>query len=272
MNPLDPGPLIEDLRKTRKYRDICDDTLQRVAIWASERQPRSAERLRAAKRKLHQIHGAFLQEKDLAKVEQLVAAITPGISEDTLYSTCGQILHLHASTRERIQMLDQLFPELFATVGHIRVLLDCACGLNAFALPWMKLPRDTRYIGTDINNRLVTVVNDFFSRASLPAQALCHDLLFGPPPFTADVALLLKVLPTLEQQHKGAAAQVLNTIRNVCLVRCAIVSFPARSLGGHCKGMNEHYKVFMDRVLSELRVSAHRVEGDTEVFYTVLFE
>lgn len=272
MNQLDPALLIEDLRKTRKYRDICDDTLRRVAVWASERYPRPAERLKAAKRKLHQIHGAFLQGKDLTKVEKLIAEIAPGASENALHSTCREILEFHASTRERVQMLDQLFPELLASAGHIRALLDCACGLNAFAFPWMKLPGDAHYIGTDINNRLVSAINGFFSRVSLPAEALCHDLLCGPPPCKADVALLLKVLPTLEQQHKGAAVQVLNTIRDVCLVRCAIVSFPAKSLGGHYRGMNEYYRMFMDEVLGELRVSAHRVDTDTEVFYIVLFE
>jgi len=203
MNQLDPALLIEDLRKTRKYRDICDDTLRRVAVWASERYPRPAERLKAAKRKLHQIHGAFLQGKDLTKVEKLIAEIAPGASENALHSTCREILEFHASTRERVQMLDQLFPELLASAGHIRALLDCACGLNAFAFPWMKLPGDAHYIGTDINNRLVSAINGFFSRVSLPAEARCHDLLCGPPPCKADVALLLKVLPPLEQQHKG---------------------------------------------------------------------
>ncbi len=251
------------LRESSKYRDLSEDALRRIADWAAVRHRAPREAVKAAKRKLHQVYGAYLSPGGLSRVEALVRALAPSAPEEALRETCLQVQALHASTAERVSILEDFYGALFREIGRPGVILDLACGLSPFALPWMGLGPETEYRAVDLDHRLISVVNDFLGRAGRSPTALCGDILTSPPEGGADVVFLLKAVPCLEQQEKGAGGRLLRGLR----ARWAVVSFPARTLGGRDKGMGLHYDRFMARTVEELGIVARKMAYPSEVFY-----
>jgi len=265
MGEAELGEIVSVLRGSRKYRFLCEDTLRRVAGWAGARHSGRREILKAAKRKLHQAYGAYLEGADPAEVEAQVKALPSGVSEEELRAMCLGILRQHASTEERAPFMEEAYREIFRRTGRPQVVLDLACGLNPFAFPWMGLPREVTYHACDIDQRIVSAAEAFFSSLGVAHSAACADLLVSAPEVEADVALLLKTLPCLERQEKGAGTAVLREVR----ARYVVVSFPAQSLGGREKGMREHYREEMRRIEEELDAGAEEIEFPTETFYVL---
>ena len=250
--------IVTELRETKKYRDLCPETLERIATWALERYPAKTA-LKAAKRKLHQVYGAYMDAVDVARVEALVDRLPQDPEEPVLKATCREILALHASTAERLPYLETLFPRLFAGLPVIRGVADVACGLNPFTRPWMGLERQTCYWASDINERLTATIDCFFRKAGYAGSGEARDVVNYWPEKCWDMVLLLKVLPCLEQQQKGFSEKLLQHIS----ARRIVASFPAKSLGGHEKGMFEQYRAFIER----LHPVNATVETDNETYY-----
>ncbi len=226
---------------------------------------RTKDIVKAAKRKLHQGYGAYLEGFDPAEVRALVEALPSDPPQEVLQETCLRILGYHASTRERMPFMEEAFGEVFRRTGRPEVVLDLACGLNPFAFPWMGLPRGVRYHGCDIDSRIMSAVDAFLVRVSLDHDAIWGDVLVSVPEVEADVAFLLKTVPCLERQEKGAGVRVVREIR----ARHVVVSFPAQSLGGRDKGMYEHYGEEMKEIAGALGVSAEALAFPSETFYVL---
>jgi hypothetical protein len=80
-----------------------------------------------------------------------------------------------------------------------------------------------------------------------PHQVEARDVVNDPPRDSADAALLLKLVTTLDRQDPAAAARLLSGID----ARHAVVSFTAHSLGGRAAGMERTYRHRLDRLLAE---------------------
>lgn len=255
--------MAERLRRTPKYKHLSEDTLHRVADWAIARHKAPRDAIKAAKRKLHQVYGAYFDRVNFTLIEGLIHSLSPTATEDALRETCRKVLACHASTAERIAIMEDFFPALFREVGRPGSILDLACGLNPFALPWMGLGLETEYWALDVDGRLIAAINDFLAHIGRPPGASCRDLLVSPLDEDADVAFLLKTIPCLEQQERGAGLRLLRGLR----ARYAVVSFPGRSLGGRDKGMGQHYDRIMMGMAEELGAPVHKMAYPGETFY-----
>jgi 16S rRNA (guanine(1405)-N(7))-methyltransferase len=258
VNPVDE--VVARLAASRKYKDVAPAALERVAreCLAIERDVESAAD--RARRKLHQVRSSFVAEGELARAERLLAALPAALpsaptavpSSDELRAACRSILRCHASTRERGEPDEGLWRELFGGVSPRRVV-DLGCGLHPFALPWMGLTKETRYVACDLDGRALALVQRFFEVAARAGalgsgETRLVDLLeegAAAPLPRADVALALKLLPTLERQREGAAARLLERID----ARRIVLSFPTASLGRRPKGMAESYAKLLERLL-----------------------
>lgn len=265
MNDLIQTEIIEKLKQSKKYSNTCDDTIERVVAWAAARHKTPKDVHKAACRKLHQVYGAYFTPAALRDVERLAATLEPGASDDAVRARCRAILECHVSTRERLPILDDVFRAIFDKTGVPSTVLDLAAGLNPFALPWMSLPPDALYQPLDIDRRLIAAVNHFLERIGRPPTAQCRDILVAPPDVEADVVLLLKVLPSLEQQEKGAGLRLLRGLR----ARHAVISFPAWAMGGRDKGMAAHYHKYMMQIMNDLAASFEQLDFPNEIFYIV---
>jgi 16S rRNA (guanine(1405)-N(7))-methyltransferase len=237
--------IVDGLRASRRYGSISVPALVRVARWSVGAHKGRQAALKAAKRKLHQAYGAYLSPGAVASAERAAELLSEGrLDEAEQRALCRDVLSRHASTAERLPFLDRFYADLTAGLPPVRSVLDLACGLNPFALPWMDLPAGASYLAVDVDERLARAFDRLGLAWPVELQGVAHDLAGGPPETGADLVLLLKAIPCLEHQEPGAGKRLLRSLEGPVVV----VSFPARSLGGREKGMRETY----DRMLREM--------------------
>ena len=67
-------------------------------------------------------------------------------------------MSLHASTRERLPILDGFYSTVLAALPAPRRVLDIACGLNPLASSWMPLAPDVTYTAYDIYSDMMQFI------------------------------------------------------------------------------------------------------------------
>jgi 16S rRNA (guanine(1405)-N(7))-methyltransferase len=257
-----------ELRQSAKYRDLCDQTIDRIAVDAARRHAKPAEAVKAAKRKLHQIFAAYSSQPSLKHLLRDVERLPTRAENPVAFEEGAEaLLNQHASTAERGAAKGKPWSALWEMTGIPSSVVDLACGYHPFALPWMGLPATTSYYAFDIDKRLAAAVDLFLKKANQPGSATCGDLLVEVPQILADVALLFKTLPVLEQQEKDVAKKILRAIP----ARHIIVSFPLRTLSGREVGMAEAYTRLMQKVIGELEYPepAQSITVGDEMFFVV---
>jgi 16S rRNA (guanine(1405)-N(7))-methyltransferase len=261
--------VFQKLKESKKYKYLCDDTLYRISGWAVERfEPKKA--VKAAKNKLHQVYGAYFEKMNIYKIQKRLNGLSKNSDTETLKATAKEILKYHTSTSERIPFMKQFYIDLFKRIGKPRRVLDFCCGLNPFAVQWMELEPEAEYTAFDIDTRLISVINTFFSYLNRPYRASCTDVLVSIPGIEADVVFLLKTLPCLEQQEKGVSEKIIKTLN--LKSKYIVISFPSESLTGKDKGMETYYNQFILGILERLSLSMDyfKLEYSNEMFYVVI--
>ncbi len=265
--------IVTAVTTSKKYRSICADTIRRIA----ERELASRGNVKAAakatKRRLHQVYGAFEQDFDYEAAYQRLQDAYELDSDDEIKTACRHVMGQHSSTRERLPILDQFYRDIFQITGQPSLLLDLGCGLNPLALPWMdSVPPQgsgqtpgVRYVPLDIDADRVHFLNRYLALAGLEPLARCQDILSHPPNDAADVALLLKMSPTLERQDPGATLGLIEQLAAPHVV----VSFAVKSLGGREKGMVEHYQQQFLGWLKDRQWPAEKLVFDSELVFIV---
>ena len=243
--------IVERVLRSPRYRDVDRALLARLADEEVPRARNAADAVKRVKRRLHQAVGAF--RSGAARPDALAAAWSGDLTAPDFRAACADALRAHASSRERAEHLDAFYAGIWAVTGVPGRVLDVGCGLNPLTLPWMGLPRDATYLASDVDRRPLASVSSFLELVDQPHEVEVRDLVESPSTAEADVALLLKIVTTLDRQDPAAATKLLRALR----VRHAVVSFPTRSLGGHGKGMDRAYRDRLERLTDDAgRVSA----------------
>jgi 16S rRNA (guanine(1405)-N(7))-methyltransferase len=264
--PLDR--LVTSILDSPKYRPIHRDLVKRLAAQELAKGRSPKETLKAVKNKLHQVAGAYLERPPnyTAWLEELRQLSGSG-SQAGLRAACRQMMQAHASTRERLPILERFYAETLAGLPPIRSVLDVACGLNPLAIPWMNLSPGAEYAAFDIYTDMMEFLTPAMRILGVQPLASALDVVESPPDLgrRVDIAFILKTIPCLEQIDRNAGLRLLDAIRATTL----LVSFPARSLGGRKKGMLENYTTrFLDMV-SGKNWSIRRFEFPTELAFLV---
>ena len=236
-----------------KYKDICPDTVSRLYAEELSKRKSAREAEKALKTALHQITGAFMTGDELKRARKLLAGAD---ADAALFET----LKLHASTRERLEHIDAFYDALLSPIAP-KTLLDLACGLNPLYLGY----RGYAVRGLDVSGGCVQLINDWALRRGWDVSAQCRDLLCAPALPETDAALMMKLLPVLEQQKKGAAIELLRSIPAPVL----IVTFPLKTLGGRSVGMEKHYSDWFESSAAQAFNIERRDVLFGELCYTV---
>jgi len=249
--------IVDRVLRSRRYRDVDRGLLDRLAVEELDRSRNADEAVKRVKRRLHQAVGAFRGSFRDDGFGSLRTAWHGDSGDPIFRAECHAVMATHASTRERLPHLASLYPAIWAKTGSVpRSVLDIGCGLNPLALPWMTLAADATYIASDVDGRPLAAVTAFLELIGQPHRVEARDAVTDPPTDTADVALLLKLVTTLDRQDPGAASRLIEALP----VRHAVVSFPMRSLAGRGKGMARAYRDRLDRLVAE----SGRVSGVAE--------
>ncbi|HEY3290968.1 MAG TPA: 16S rRNA methyltransferase, partial [Anaerolineae bacterium] len=222
MNSLDE--LVAEISASSKYRHVAPGFIRSIGEIELAHQSNHKLAVKATRNKLHQVGGAYFDHPTHYSewIDVLLAARTTN-DMNALKSVCRKLMVNHASTRERVPILDEMYSAIFENLPVINSISDYACGLNPLAIPWMKLPAGATYSAIDIYQDLMSFISHVITLFGYQPEVQTGSILdVTEPRHKVDLALLLKVLPCLEQLEKGAGKGLLERIdaKNV------VVSFP----------------------------------------------
>jgi 16S rRNA (guanine(1405)-N(7))-methyltransferase len=258
--------LVSEVQGSAKYRDISPDLVRSIAAQELTKRRTRKEAVKATKNKLHQVSGAYLDPRENYAVwlQKLREAQRSGESE-TIKQTCRRIMSHHASTRERLSILEQFYSMLLTELPPMQSVLDLACGLNPLAYSYFPDAEKSTYYACDIYRPMIEFLNAAMEVMDIKGQAEVRDILQLCPTQEVDLALVLKTIPCLEQIDKQAGARLLRTIN----ARYMIVSFPAQSLGGRNKGMMTNYEAHFYQLVEGEKWEIRKVEFASELVFVV---
>ena len=241
--------LAAEVQASAKYQSISPALVRRIAAQELNKRANWKETVKSVRSRLHQV-GAAYQEQGIAyaKALKILPTLPTDLQSPALRDFCRDLMRQHASTRERLPILDTFFTRILADLPPIHSVLDVACGLNPLALPFMPLAPNATYSACDIYQDLADFLNQFFSHLGVPGTAAVCDLTETIPNQKVDLALVLKTLPCLEQIDKSITPRLLAGLQ----AHHVLVSFPAQSLGGRSKGMPAFYEAhFREQIASQ---------------------
>ena len=256
--------LLRALRATRKYGRVHPAVLERVARRSLATRGRR-DALKAAKRSLHELAGAFLDADSCRRAERLVRSMADAGAEERR-TVCRAVLGLHASSAERLPVMEELYERIWQAAADARGVprsapvrvLDLACGLGPFALPWMRLAPGSSYRGVDADGRVVDLVRAALPFLSLPALREPPEVEVGdvlePPALGGDgMVLMLKTLPTLQRLAPGAGVDLVRRLTAPVVV----ISTATGSLSGR---RHLRHDELIERTLADSGRQAARFE------------
>ena len=262
------GPIVDRVLRSARYRDVDRALLDRLATEELPKARSADDAVKRVKRRLHQAVGAYRGVRAADPLAPVRAAWTGDLTDPVFRAACADVMRGHASTAERLPFLERFYDGVWTlTDGAPESVLDLGCGLGPMALPWMELPADATYHAVDVDGRSLEMVDGFLDLVGQPHVVEPRDLVNdGPPPNRADVALMLKLVPLLDRQDRMAATGLLRALD----VRHAVVTFPARSLGGRGRGMERTYRSRLDQLVADVGVGeVHEASVPNELVFVL---
>ncbi|MCS7057175.1 MAG: hypothetical protein NZM18_13485 [Thermoflexales bacterium] len=256
--------LVAQVRSSRKYGAISEQLVRRIGAAELNKRATLKDAVKATKNALHQVAGLYFASERPAYEVWLRQIVRAG-DDATRRAVLRSIMTHHASTRERLPILDAFYARVLAGLGPLRSVLDLACGLNPLSLPWMPLAPGATYHAVDIYEDLARFLQAALAALGVTGSAEARDIIADCPTDEADVALLLKALPCLEQLDRASGLAILDTIN----ARYVIVSFPTRTVGGRNIGMREHYAARFEAMIAHRPWRVERIEFTGELVYRI---
>lgn len=235
--------LIGRLKGSRKYRDLDlpDAMLLDILEKADQKAGSVSDLDNRFRAKIHNIIAPYLDTIDYPlETERLMKG--PDLLKDPEGEKqwAESLLLRHASSKERMPFLQELYDTIWAEIGKPSSILDLACALDPLGLPYMNLPEATTYLAYDIHGPRIELLNAYFKLAHPQAQAIQQDIVVQPPHEHADVAFFFKEAHRLEKREPGVLQSFFNSIPTATLV----ISLPASDLKGH-----HHLNVYHSRLI-----------------------
>ncbi|MCA9935757.1 MAG: hypothetical protein KC415_17605, partial [Anaerolineales bacterium] len=232
--------LVTAVKQSKKYGDTSEATIRELAAEALRRYKKPKQALKAVRTQLHSIMAPYLGDPVYEQAAERLTAVFATHDPAQIKAACGDILHDHLSTRERLPILDTFYDEIFRITGKPASLLDIACGLNPLAFLWMGLPASAEFYAYDIHEPRIAFINHYFALQGLRPLAKVQDIALQFPQERADVALFLKEMPRFARNYGDLGRPLLEALN----VRWLVVSFPEVSTHGG-RNLVSRYRDFM---------------------------
>lgn len=261
MSDLDA--LVTQVQASKKYKYVTRAFIERIGA-AELDKARLKDAVKATKNKLHQTGTAYHKGKiDYAHYVSAFESVAYGTEQ--WLELCKATMRDHASTNERLPIVETFFTESLASIAPLESVLDLACGLNPLASGWMPLADDATYHAYDIFEDMMSFLNTALKHAPFAFTASGADIGGDLPPQPAQVALILKTLPCLEQVDKSISLRLLETVN----AEHMLVSYPVATLGGRKVDMRENYDARLRELVHDKAWNVQRFDFETELAYLI---
>ncbi len=254
--------LLNAVLSSTKYQHVAPALVRAIGEQELAKRRNLKEAIKATKNKLHQTVGAYWENRQ-AYTRWLATLHEAKVDPRELRTACATILAQHASTRERLPLLNDFYSTLFADLPPIQSILDLACGLNPLTVPWMPLTPGTTYHARDVDAAQMAFLQQALPPLGVVGDATVSNLLQPDSLPKVDVILLLKAIPCLEQLDKTIGARLLATLQAPIL----IISYPAQSLGGRNKGMHDFYATHFGALVADSHWQVEQFTFETEIVF-----
>ncbi len=263
-NQFEMQRVIQAVVASPKYADIDPGFVRWVILRETSRYKKFDDVVKASRSRLHQAASSYFRNRPdypsrLSELHKLPREIT----HPQVVAWTNQCMRAHASSFERLPILESFYSKIFSRLPKVNSILDLGCGLNPMAIGWMPNPESCEYQALDIYRDQSDFLNSFFDHCGLHAKAHVQNIMGLFEPASADVVLLLKVLPILEQLEKNSSITILERIDAPSVV----ISYPVTSLGGRSKGMRANYAQQFGRIASHFSWSFDRLDFSSEVVF-----
>ena len=222
--------VVAEVMASKRYAATDEAIVRRIAGDALRRSSGHKDAVKRAKRALHQAVGSFLPAQ--RRWDRVLSALEQGDrSDETLHA----VLRTHASTRERLPHMAELYEALQPWLSGASRVADVGCGLHPLARRWMGLGDHVAYAAYDADAAMMDAVRRGCAALGHAVDTRVWDAI-RPPAEGADLLFALKLLPTLERQGVEPGEWLGSVAAPVI-----VVSFPTRTLGGRNVGMASSY-------------------------------
>ena len=256
--------LLKELGAIRKYRDVQlpEVTLRDLVSSEMNRYKNVRDVRQAVREKLHHIVAPYLGDPDYSQSAVELSTLKPSDLQGT-QDFCLKMLGSHASTRERIPFLTAFYQQLWNVTGRPDSIVDLACGMHPFGLPWMGLNSETEYRAYDLHQPRTALINQFFQQSGYArSQAIHQDILVQPPVNEAQVALFFKEAHRFEQRQHGCNRAFWQALQ----VEWLLVSLPAENLTG-THSMRDRQQRLVETTLAGLDWPVTEIQIHQEIIY-----
>src|SRR3954469_10675527 len=151
--PDNIAELIQAVQASQKYAAISEAMIRSIGLRELAARRNLKEAIKATKNKLHQVAGAYLdarlpydewlallsaaaaddrrQTNDERRMtnDQALSSSVLSTQSSALAQACREIMRHHASTRERLPILERFYATTLESLAPVRSVVDLACGL-----------------------------------------------------------------------------------------------------------------------------------------------
>jgi len=261
--------LVEAVTAGQKYRAVSRDLVEHVVETLVDRPETFERKIKIARSKIHQVAGAYLGPAPRYDrwLEAIQSAARVG-DRAALIAVCREAMRGYASTRERLPFLSDFYATVIPDWSDIRTVVDVGCGFNPLSLAFLDVPSDLEYFAYDVLGDLVGFLNGVFPLLGVRGRADVCDVTRDPACLKrpADLALMLKLLPVLDQIEAGSGERIIDAIDADRL----LVSFPLQTLGGARKGFGRTYETRFLEIVERRSWSIRRFSFANELVFLVM--
>jgi len=258
--------LVNKVQANKKYHSIMPELVIRLVEKAALKGLKGKAVVKDVRSKLHQIGGAYFKRKvDYENAKDQLVHLPQNIQSEQAMQFCIEYMGAHASTAERLPILEDFFTVTLESISPVSSVLDLACGMTPLSIPWMPLDQDFTYQACDIYLDMLTYIQSFFNHFEISGRTFPCDLVGVIPKEQVELALILKSIPCLEQVDKEIGRSLLNGVQ----AEHILVSFPVSSLGGRRKGMPDFYQEHFYEMVSDKPWQIKKFEFAAELAFLV---
>ena len=176
--------LAAEVQAGRKYANISPDLIHRLAEASLQKRLKGGNLLS----KMSAINCTrlaaqyFKHSPDYSGALIELAALPGDIHAESIQQFCLSQMGLHASTAERLPILEEFFQTCLASIAPVTSVLDLACGLTPLSIPWMPLAESFTYFACDIYADMLDFIQAFFNHTVAEGETALCDLIGPAPP------------------------------------------------------------------------------------------